>query len=143
MSLDPARIESIVAEVLDRLESGGAPGEARPLGIHRTLDEAVAAARRSFAAFREVPLQTRGRIIASVRQTLLASLETISKLAVSETGLGRVEDKILKNRLVTEKTPGIEDLVAEVRTGDHGLTLFERAPYGPLAVITPVTNPSE
>lgn len=143
MSLDPARIESIVAEVLDRLESGGPPGEGRPLGIHRTLDEAVAAARRSFAAFREVPLETRGRIIASIRQALLASLETISKLAVSETGLGRVEDKILKNRLVTEKTPGIEDLVAEVRTGDHGLTLFERAPYGPLAVITPVTNPSE
>jgi acyl-CoA reductase-like NAD-dependent aldehyde dehydrogenase len=143
VTLDPARIESIVAEVLDRLDGGGAPGDARPLGIHRTLDEAVAGARRSFAAFREVPLETRGRIIASVRQALLASLETLANLAVSETGLGRVEDKILKNRLVTEKTPGIEDLVPEVRTGDHGLTLFERAPYGPIAVITPVTNPSE
>ncbi|MCC6348136.1 MAG: aldehyde dehydrogenase EutE [Candidatus Eisenbacteria bacterium] len=142
MSLDPARIESIVAEVLDRLDGGDAAGGGA-LGIHRTLDEAVAAARRSFAAFREVPLETRDRIIASIRRTMLASLETLSKLAVSETGLGRVEDKILKNRLVTEKTPGIEDLVPEVRTGDHGLTLFERAPYGPLAVITPVTNPSE
>lgn len=142
MTVDPARIEAIVAEVLDRLEGGG-PGEGRPLGIHRTLDEAVAAARRSFASFRDLPLETRGRIIASVRATMLASLESLASLAVSETGLGRFEDKVLKNRLVTEKTPGIEDLVPEVRTGDHGLTLFERAPYGPIAVITPVTNPSE
>ena len=46
-------------------------------------------------------------------------------MAVEETGLGRVEDKILKNRLVTEKTPGPEDLEPLTWTGDHGLTLLE------------------
>ncbi len=144
MSLDPARIESIVAEVLDRLDRGGqGPGADRPLGAHRSLDEAVAAARRSFAAYRDVPVATRAKIIASIRQTMLANLEHIAKVAVDETGLGRVEDKILKNRLVTEKTPGTEDLEPGVWTGDHGLTLWERAPYGAIAVITPVTNPSE
>ena len=40
-------------------------------------------------------------------------------------------------------TPGTEDLVPRVWTGDHGMTLEERAPYGVIAVITPVTNPSE
>lgn len=144
MSLDPARIESIVSEVLARLETGGAAGgPAGALGVHRTLDEAVAAARRSFAAYRDVPVEVRGRIIAAIRQAMLANLEHIAKLAVDETGLGRVEDKILKNRLVAEKTPGVEDLEPGVWTGDHGLTLWERAPYGPIAVITPVTNPSE
>jgi acyl-CoA reductase-like NAD-dependent aldehyde dehydrogenase len=144
MKIDSLRIEAIVADVLEQLErTSGAPGEARPLGCHATLDDAVAGAQRAFAAYRDVPLETRGRIIASIRQTLLGQLETLAKVAVEETGLGRVEDKILKNRLVTEKTPGTEDLEPSVWTGDHGLTLVERAPYGAIGVITPVTNPSE
>jgi len=144
VSLDPARIGAIVAEVLDKLERDPAdPASAKPLGIHASLDDAVAGARRAFAAWRETPLEVRDRVIASIRDTLIASLEVLSQLAVEETGLGRVEDKVLKNRLVAERTPGIEDLEPVAWTGDHGLTLLERAPYGVIAVITPVTNPSE
>ncbi len=144
MSLDPARIGSIVAEVLERLERDPAdPRAAKPLGIHATLDDAVAGARRAFEAWRDTPLEVRNRVIASIRDTILASAEQLARLAVEETGLGRVSDKILKNRLVAEKTPGTEDLDPVAWTGDHGLTLMERAPYGVIAVITPVTNPSE
>ena len=143
MSLDPARIESIVADVLDQLERGGGAGDAKPLGVHATLDQAVEAARQSFALFRDVTLEQRGRIIAEMRRSLLGHLDTLGQLGVEETGLGRVEDKILKNRLVIEKTPGIEDLEPSVWTGDHGLTLVERAPYGVIGAITPVTNPSD
>ena len=144
MSLDPTRIGAIVAEVLERLERDpNDPASARPLGIHVTLDDAVEAARRSFEAWRDTPLEVRGRVIAAIRDTILASAEILARLAVEETGLGRVEDKILKNRLVAEKTPGTEDLDPVAWTGDHGLTLMERAPYGVIAVITPVTNPSE
>ena len=144
VSLDPSRIGAIVAEVLERLERDPAdPAAARPLGIHTSLDDAVAGARRAFDSWRETPLEVRGRVIASIRDTLLASLEVLSKLAVEETGLGRVDDKMLKNRLVAEKTPGTEDIEPIAWTGDHGLTLLERAPYGVIAVITPVTNPSE
>jgi aldehyde dehydrogenase len=144
MSLDPARIGAIVAEVLEKLERDPAdPAAARPLGIHASLDDAVAAARRAFVAWRDTPLEVRDRVVASIRDTLLASLQVLSELAVEETGLGRVEDKVLKNRLVAERTPGIEDLEPVAWTGDHGLTLLERAPYGVIAVITPVTNPSE
>ena len=144
MSLDPTRIGAIVAEVLDRLERDPAdPAAARPLGIHATLDDAVAAARRAFEAWRETPLEVRDRVIAAIRDTIHSSAEILSKLAVDETGLGRVDDKILKNRLVGAKTPGTEDVDTVAWTGDHGLTLMERAPYGVIAVITPVTNPSE
>ena len=144
MTLDPSRIGSIVAEVLDRLDRGApGSGDNRPLGVHATLDEAVAAARKAFAAYRETPVAVRARIIASIRQTMLAQVETLAKVAVDETGLGRIDDKILKNRLVAERTPGTEDLEPHAWTGDHGLTLMERAPYGVIAVITPVTNPSE
>ena len=149
MPVDPQRIESIVAEVLEQLEArrdrapGGPGSAAAPLGIHPDLDTAVAAAREAFVAYDRTPLETRRRIVAAVRDTLAASYRRLAEVAVEETGLGRVEDKIIKNQLVTEKTPGPEDLEPVTWTGDHGLTLMERAPYGVIAVITPVTNPTE
>jgi len=144
--IDPGRISGIVAEVIERLEAGtparGATATA-PLGIHADLDTAVSAAQASFAAYERTPLATRNAVIASVRETLAGQYRALAELAVEETGLGRVEDKILKNRIVTERTPGTEDLEPVVWTGDHGMTLAERAPYGVIATITPVTNPSE
>ena len=151
MTLDPRRIESIVAEVLERLEApatapgrpaaAGAPAVA--LGVYPDLDRAVRAAREAYEAYDRVPLETRRRIVAAVREILAANYRVLAEVAVEETGLGRVEDKILKNQLVAERTPGPEDLEPFTWTGDHGLTLLERAPYGVIAVITPVTNPSE
>ena len=60
MSLDPSRIESIVSEVLDRLDRGHlGRDDARPLGVHDTLDQAVAAAREAFTAYQQTPLAVR------------------------------------------------------------------------------------
>jgi len=145
VALESRQIESIVADVLERLEQGSprGPGGAAPLGIHPDLDTAVRAAREAFEAYDRVPLESRRGIIAAVRELLARNYRALAELGVEETGLGRVEDKIVKNRLVTEKTPGVEDLEPHTWTGDHGLTLMERAPYGVIAVITPVTNPSE
>jgi acyl-CoA reductase-like NAD-dependent aldehyde dehydrogenase len=56
--------------------------------------------------------------------------------------MGRPEDKAKKNLLVATNTPGTEDLPAQAWTGDHGLTLIERAPYGVIGAITPSTNPT-
>ncbi len=146
MGIDPGRISGIVAEVLERLEAAS-PGRAgpssAPLGVHADLPAAVTAARASFEAYDQVPLATRRAIIDSIRVTLAGQYRTLAEVAVEETGLGRVEDKILKNRIVTERTPGTEDLEPLAWTGDHGMTLAERAPYGVIATITPVTNPSE
>jgi acyl-CoA reductase-like NAD-dependent aldehyde dehydrogenase len=43
---------------------------------------------------------------------------------------------------VAERTPGTEALQARAWTGDRGLTLVERAPYGVIGAITPSTNPT-
>ena len=67
----------------------------------------------------------------------------MAELGVLETGMGKVEHKRLKHLLVADKTPGTEDLVSHAKTGDHGLTLVEMAPYGVIGSITPSTNPSE
>lgn len=143
-------IQAIVGRVVDELtsQSGRASEPKAPppfdgRGILEDVDGAVAAAGRSFAEFAELPLETRGAVIASMRRAALANAERLSKMAVSETGLGRYEDKVRKNTLVANATPGTEDLRPEAFSGDHGLTLIERAPYGVIGSITPSTNPTE
>ncbi|RZK03781.1 MAG: aldehyde dehydrogenase EutE, partial [Flavobacterium sp.] len=64
-------------------------------------------------------------------------------MAVQETSFGRYEDKINKNHLVINKTPGTEDLPSKSLSGDQGLVLWERGPFGVIASITPCTNPTE
>src|SRR5207237_2657677 len=67
----------------------------------------------------------------------------LSSMAVEETGLGNFKDKIQKNLLVANKTPGLEILRPLAYTGDHGLMLLERAAFGVIGAITPSTNPTE
>ncbi len=119
----------------------GAPAISGP-GVHATVDEAVRAAGAAQPAFVALPLAARARILAAMRATMLDNCEALARAAWEETGLGRVEDKVVKNRLVTEKTAGLEDLSPATVTGDHGLTLTEPAPFGVIGAITPSTNPT-
>ncbi|MCX6951684.1 MAG: aldehyde dehydrogenase, partial [Verrucomicrobia bacterium] len=53
-------------------------------------------------------------------------------------------DKIAKNTLVIEKTPGLEvrDFgMAATYAGDNGLTFLGKAPWGVIGAVTPSTNP--
>lgn len=113
-----------------------------PLGIHDSVAQAVAAAHAAQPRFAALSLGARTRILAAMRAAMLESAEALARSAWEETGLGRVEDKIVKNRLVTEKTPGLEDLSPTAVSGDHGLTLMEPAPFGVIGAITPSTNPT-
>ncbi|HSP16380.1 MAG TPA: aldehyde dehydrogenase family protein [Thermoanaerobaculia bacterium] len=121
--------------------AGGAPLE-QGLGLFATVDEAVRAAAAAQPLFVALKLEHRARIIAAMRQTMLENGDLLARAARDETGLGRYEDKVVKNRLVTQKTPGIEDLDPIAVTGDHGLMLTEPAPFGVIGAITPVTNPT-
>lgn len=111
-------------------------------GIYPDIDSAVAAARRAFATYNAIPLEGRKKLIAAIRQMAVQNAELLAKMAQEETGLGRAADKVHKNILVAEKTPGPEILEAGAWSGDHGLTLVEWAPYGVVAAITPSTNPT-
>jgi acyl-CoA reductase-like NAD-dependent aldehyde dehydrogenase len=82
-------------------------------------------------------------MIEAMRAVTFAHLQELSRFAVEETGLGRYEDKLGKNTLVASKTPGTEILRPIAYTGDHGLMLTERAPYGVILAVTPCTNPTE
>jgi len=112
-------------------------------GVFGDLEAAVRAAEVAHKSLVALPLQLRAACIENVRAKFRDNARLLAELAVSETGMGRVEDKIKKNLLVTNQTPGIEDLEPHVYSGDHGLTLTEWAPYGVIGAAGPSTNPSE
>lgn len=111
------------------------------LGIFNTIDEAVSAAKKAQKKLNLLDLEKREVIISAIRKACLDNTNILAKLSVEESGMGRVEDKVAKLILAAKKTPGTEDIVPSVKTGDHGLTLVERGPFGVIAAITPVTNP--
>ncbi len=165
MHLDERRIQEIVERVVARLQGSGPGGStaapavraaaAEPpakkqanipkgrLGIYPDPDSAIAAARKAHEINERAKLADRGRWIAAMRDCARRHVREISEYAVAETGYGRAEDKVAKNLLCADKTPGIEILQPKAFTGDDGLTLIERAPYGVIGSITPTTNPTE
>lgn len=124
-------------------ESGSGNAKALGPGIFPDVNSAVTAAQKAFKELSQMPLSKREEIIAAIRRKMVEHTEELSRMANEETGLGRYEDKILKNQLVIHKTPGTEILQpAKAFSGDRGLMLLELAPYGVIGAITPVTNPT-
>jgi propionaldehyde dehydrogenase len=160
MPLTDNQVDAIARKVLERMVKGGeaptlsapqlsapqlsavATGGQLPAGVFRSIDECVAAAQESFKRFSALGIEKRKQLVQAVRDSMLAHAEELARHAHEETGLGRVDSKIMKNRLVTLKTPGPEELTSVAWTGDNGLTLVERAPYGVIGAITPTTNPT-
>ncbi len=149
------QIGQIVEKVIARLATEGAlPGGRGPTvhtprygegqnGIFTDPDAAVRAGRAAFEQVQRTSLDTRARAIEAMRVVGRQLTHELSRMAVQETGLGRVEDKIGKNLLVANRTPGLEDIYPTGHSGDHGLTVDERAPYGVICSITPCTNATE
>ena len=106
-----------------------------------SLDDAVEAARLSQRRFLDLSMEIRHRIVANIRKHAIDNAERLGRLAVTETGMGKMPDKMNKILLCAHKTPGPEDLKPEAFSGDNGLTLVEQAPWGVVGCITPSTNP--
>jgi propionaldehyde dehydrogenase len=111
-------------------------------GIFATIDQAVKAAEVAFHNLGSLTLEIRKDIIANIRKTSQDHVELLSKMTSEETAMGRWEDKVIKNELAIKKTPGVEDILPDAFSDDHGLTLVERAPYGVIGSISPSTNPT-
>ena len=141
MEISEKLLEQLVSKIIDEFDKSNIKNEGSV--VFETIEEAIEKAKNAQKKLFDSKLETRERIIKSIRVELSKHVEELSKLAVEETGMGRVEDKILKNRLAIEKTPGIEDLKAFAFSGDDGLTVLELSPYGVIGAITPSTNPSE
>ena len=148
-----AQIEQIVASVMKGLKSespatngeydGAGYNGKKYIGVYEDMNDAIDAAESGYKAIRAMSLAEREKVIGIIRDLCRKEAPTMAKLGVDETKMGRVDHKTAKHILVADKTPGTEDICAQVKTGDLGLTLTEMAPFGVVGSITPSTNPSE
>jgi acyl-CoA reductase-like NAD-dependent aldehyde dehydrogenase len=139
-------VEQVLANMTSQAASEHVSNSASEMalgdGVFHTVEEAVSASKIAEVKMRQVSLEGRRKMIQAMREISRQHAEELAKMAVEETGLGRVEDKISKNLLAANKTPGVEDLVSTTYTGDDGMTLVEYAPFGIIGSITPSTNPA-
>lgn len=134
-------IEQVVKAVLLKMQDSSKPtGTVHEMGVFASLDDAVAAAKLAQQGLKSVAM--RQLAIHAIREAGEKHARELAELAVSETGMGRVDDKFAKNVAQARGTPGVECLSPQVLTGDNGLTLIENAPWGVVASVTPSTNPA-
>ncbi len=163
MQLDEPRIQEIVEKVLSALQQPGGGGDGAPkqvepqtrqgptiliptagrYGVFSDVDSAVKNARIAFEQLQAMSLAERDKMIEACREVCRRNVMELSRQTVEETKMGRVEDKVNKNLLAINHTPGTESMRPEAWSGDHGLTIMERAPYGVIGSITPTTNATE
>lgn len=149
MSLAPSELERIVKAVVQQMGSASPSVTATPpiatskplaAGVFSSLDDAVAEADRAHRALNTVAM--RHRVVQAIRDAGVKHARELAELAVAETKMGRVEDKIAKNIAQARHTPGPECLSPTALSGDNGLTLIENAAWGVIASVTPSTNPA-
>lgn len=105
----------------------------------------VTAAKRAAEELRQFDQNQIDRIVEAMAQAGTRHAEALARLAVEETGIGRIESKIQKNLFATEK---IYEAIRDLKTcglvrRDEQKRLIEFAePFGVIAAIIPTTNPT-
>ena len=148
--MNEIQLKQVVEEVIRKLGGQASTDQAKTEpasglgdGVFEDMNAAIEAAKASQEALHMMPLEFREKIISRIKEKVMANKETLAKMAVHETGMGKVGHKILKHELVAKKTPGTECIETKAWSGDQGLTVIERGPFGVVGAITPSTNPSE
>lgn len=150
MQFDESLIRNVVAQVLSEvgpmptgsaspLQSHVAPGADRN-GVFTDVNEAVAAAKHAHQLLRQRSMEERKQVIDIIRRISIDQCEELGLMEMEETGVGRPEHKIEKLKTLGMLSPGTEMLETKAFSGDHGLAIIERAPFGVIAAITPVTH---
>ncbi len=142
VTLQEAQLDAIIRRVLEKMDGNRPPVSSAYRGVFATADQAIEAVYRAQIAYRRVSIAKRKAIIDAIREVVIENAQRLAQMAVEETKMGRVSDKVLKHLLVADKTPGVEALPNAAFIGDDGLTLEEPAPFGTILAITPTTNPT-
>jgi propionaldehyde dehydrogenase len=150
MQIDEKIIEKIVQEVLKNIKVSESKKDEGPKastlvsqdGIFSDYQAALKAAAEAQKKLALMGLDKREELVSSMRKAVVANAEKLARMAFEETKMGRYEHKIAKNINSALRTPGTEDLKTEAITGDDGLLLIERGPFGLTVAITPSTNPT-
>ncbi|MFC1641848.1 aldehyde dehydrogenase family protein [Myxococcota bacterium] len=118
------------------------PGVHVESALHR-IDQSVLRAKKALAILKTFDQAKVDRIVEAMAAAGVASQRRLAELAVEETGIGNVVDKIVKNHFGSQivydymkdkKSVGI------IHESDGVIEIAE--PFGIVAAVTPVTNPT-
>ncbi len=145
MQVNESLIRDVVAQVLAEVSrqgprhSNGSNGQRRH-GLFQDVDAAVHAARDAYVQLAQRGMEARRQVIDIIRRISIEQAVELGTMEMNETKIGRLPHKIEKLRTLGEQTPGVEFLKTQAFSGDHGLAVVERAPFGVIGAITPVTH---
>jgi aldehyde dehydrogenase len=138
-------VAEIVDEVLARWQRGdrtaapAAAPEPSGDGVFETVDEAVEAAAQAQPRVAAASLEDRGRMIAIIRRLCIENAREWARIELEETKLGRLDHKIEKLKSI-RNVLGVEAMRSEARSDASGLCVIERAPWGVIGMVLPVTH---
>ena len=145
MQVQEQLIADIAREVVARLRTqmqqpaihrSGAAGQD---GVFATVDEAVNAAYEAQKKVAAMSLEERGRMIDILRGICNDRREELGRMEMEETKVGRLDHKILKLQNM-RYVLGVEAMRSDARSDSTGLCIIERAPWGVIGMILPVTH---
>lgn len=142
MQVNESLIRNVVTQVLAEVgrTSSASIAAAGQRGIFQNVDQAISAAGEAFLELGRQGMEARRRVIEIIRRISIEQSEELGTMEMEETKIGRLIHKIEKLRTLGDRTPGVEFIRSEVYSGDHGLAVIERAPFGVIGAITPVTH---
>jgi aldehyde dehydrogenase len=142
-------IAEIAKEVVARLrvqlqqpQSSAAPAaSATPArdGVFATVDEAANAAFEAQKKVAAMSLEERGRMTDIIVRICNERREELGRMEMEETKVGRLDHKILKLTNM-RYVLSVGAMRSDARTDSTGLCLIERAPWGVIGMMLPVTH---
>jgi aldehyde dehydrogenase len=152
MQIQEQMIAEIAKEVVARLRvqmqqptTSAAPSKSLTAardGVFATVDEAANAAFEAQKIVAEMSLEDRGRMIDIVRRICNDRREELGRMEMEETKVGRLDHKILKltNMRFVLGVEAMRSNGSTARSDNTGLCIIERAPWGVIGMMLPVTH---
>ncbi|MDE3149758.1 MAG: aldehyde dehydrogenase, partial [Acidobacteriota bacterium] len=108
-------------------------------GVFASVDEAANAAYEAQKKVGAMSLAERGRMVEIVRRICMDRREELGRMELEETKVGRLDHKILK-LMNMRFVLGVEAMRSDARSDQSGLCIIERAPWGVIGMMLPVTH---
>lgn len=109
------------------------------------IDQLLENAQKAAAEFKKLDQNQTDNIVRNVYETGFDNRIKLAKLAIEETKLGVLRDKVIKNiiatRFVYEDIIGLKTVGVINESAENGVVEIAQ-PIGPIVAITPITNPT-
>lgn len=109
----------------------------------QTIDQMISKAQEAAEIMKTFNQEKVDRITEAMMKAGVANERTLAEMAVEETGIGKVEDKVIKNHHGTQVVYDYMKREKSVGIIDEKDGIIEIAePFGIVAAVTPTTNPT-